>query len=184
MKKVFTLMSLFAIGVMVSGFTFHGPGDAAKYIGSDKCKGCHTAKGQWKVYEASAHFKALDALKTPAADEIAAKRGSKVKAIETPECLGCHQTGRNVKDAAFDEKFPATEGVGCESCHGAGSGYKMLHMKKESMDKAVAAGMHLPKVADGSAEKQCVQCHNEKSPTFKGFKFAEAWKAVAHPIAK
>ena len=27
-----------------------------------------------------------------------------------------------------------------------------------------------------------MQCHNDKSPTFKGFVYAEMYKKIAHPI--
>ena len=40
------------------------------------------------------------------------------------------------------------------------------------LEKAIAAGLIIP------TEKVCVQCHNKKSPTFKGFNFAESSKKV------
>ena len=33
-------------------------------------------------------------------------------------------------------------------------------------------------------EKECVKCHNEESPTYKKFVFAEKVKMVAHPVPK
>ena len=31
-------------------------------------------------------------------------------------------------------------------------------------------------------EKACARCHNEESPTFKGFEFEERWAEIAHPV--
>lgn len=161
------------------------PPSASKYLGTSACKACHnmpkTGK-QYATWESSAHANAYKTLQTPAADKIAAEKGHKTKAAETEACLSCHVTGQNEKGAQFDAKFAKTEGVGCEACHGAAEGYKTKHSKKETLKDAIAAGLELPKVDDGSAEKQCKTCHNDKSPTFKGFKFQEYWKKIAHPL--
>ena len=77
------------------------------------------------------------------------------------ECIDCHVTAGN-KDLA---------GVQCEACHGAGSDYKTLAIMKDKA-KSVAAGLKIP------AEKDCLVCHNKKSPNFKGFNFADAVKKV------
>jgi hypothetical protein len=77
------------------------------------------------------------------------------------ECVDCHVT-------AGKKEMP---GVQCEHCHGAGSNYSKLAIMKVR-EKAVAAGLIIPQ------EKDCVKCHNKKSPTFKGFNFAEAVKKV------
>jgi hypothetical protein len=39
----------------------------------------------------------------------------------------------------------------------------------------MAAGMIAP------TEETCTGCHNEKSPTFEAFDFAEASEIIAHP---
>ena len=77
------------------------------------------------------------------------------------ECLECHTTG------AANE----LPGVQCEACHGPGSAYKTISVMKDKA-KAIAAGLILP------TEKVCVGCHNKKSPTFKGFNFAESASKV------
>jgi hypothetical protein len=77
------------------------------------------------------------------------------------DCVGCHVTGGK-------KELP---GVQCEECHGAGSDYNKLAIMKDKA-KAQAAGLVLP------TEKDCVKCHNKKSPNFKGFNFAEASKKV------
>lgn len=151
-----------------------------KYIGVKKCMACHKVPSMgglaYTVWEKSAHAKAFDVLKTKAADETAKKKGLTKPAAESPECLKCHVTGQGT---AVKE-----EGVTCEACHGAASGYLTLHNKKTPEDKAkaVAAGL----VIGDAAKKVCEGCHNAESPTFKGFKFAEMWEKIEHkgPVKK
>ena len=72
------------------------------------------------------------------------------------ECVECHVTGGKTE----------MPGVQCEACHGPGSQYKTISIMKDKQ-KAIAAGLVIP------TEKNCVQCHNKKSPNFKGFNFVE-----------
>lgn len=133
-----------------------------EYIGSAKCKSCHNspAKGaQYKVWAASPHAKAFESLK-----------GDDAK---NPKCLKCHTTmGHTDKDLHYS--LTEKEGVGCESCHGAGSAYKLPTVMK-SKEKSIAKGLIIPD------EKVCRSCHNEESPNFKGFDYKEYLKKIAHP---
>ncbi|MFH1277075.1 MAG: cytochrome c family protein [Candidatus Eisenbacteria bacterium] len=154
---------------------------AFTYTGAAKCKTCHsTAKsgGQYKLWEASLHAGAFKTLQTEAANKIAQEKGIKVPAAEAPECLGCHVTAHG---AAAEVRGAVTneEGVGCESCHGPGSEYfKMSVMKQLYAGEIEGATVGLTE----ANEALCVTCHNEKSPTFKGFKFDEYAAKIAHPI--
>jgi len=135
----------------------------AKYVGVKKCKTCH--KEQYKIWLNLSHAKALSVL---SADEQ-----------KNPECLGCHTTGYG-KPAASTAKL---ENVQCEACHGPGSLYKSAKImskskyKKDpeaSRAKSIAAGLILP------TEEACVKCHNDKSPSFKGFDFKAAFEKIKH----
>jgi hypothetical protein len=142
-----------------------------KYVGVKQCMPCHKNEKMggtaYLVWEKSAHAKTFATLKTKEADAVATKAGSTKPAAETAECLTCHVTGTNAKE----------EGVSCEACHGAGSSFKPIHNKKDTDDKAkAAAGM----VMGDNLKKSCVTCHNEKSPSFKGFEFAKMWEKIAH----
>ena len=147
-----------------------------QYIGAKKCAGtCHktTKQGlQLKIWQASQHAKAYETLGTEGAKEIAKKMG-----IADPQkdakCLGCHTTAHDVSDDLVTETFSRTEGVGCETCHGAGSLYKKRKVMKDK-EASIANGMYLPD------EKTCLKCHNEESPTYKPFDFEERSKAIAH----
>jgi len=79
------------------------------------------------------------------------------------ECLGCHTT----------PTLAATEGVSCEACHGPGSIYKSMTIMKVR-EKSIESGLTLP------TEEVCKKCHNEKSPTFKGFNYEEYCSKVKH----
>ncbi len=152
-----------------------------KYIGTKMCGACHkqAKTGEaFTIWSKSAHAKAFKELQSEKANEIAKAKGLKVSAAEAKECLACHVTGGG-KAENVDKTFSMEEGVTCEACHGAASGYKTLHSKPENKEKAIKAGLMQ---GDASSEKLCVTCHNEKSPTFKGFKLEEYWKKIAHHL--
>ncbi len=137
--------------------------DDLQYIGHAKCKMCHQA--EHKIWMESSHAKAFEALKP----EDQAKA----------ECIGCHKTGEGKPAAAGADM----NGVQCEACHGPGSGYKSMKImskkayqeNREAAHKAaIEAGLQIP------TEETCLGCHNEKSPTFKGFDFASAKEKIKH----
>jgi hypothetical protein len=105
----------------------------------------------------------------------------KTPAYEASECLKCHVTEYGVDASLLDAKYVANMGVQCESCHGAGSDYKKMSIMKDRA-KAIENGLHDISASDGTAEKLCVTCHNEESPTFEAFNFDEMWKKIAHDI--
>jgi len=148
-----------------------------KYIGVQKCGMCHKSEkkgnqlGQW---EASKHAKAFEALASEAALKIAKEKGLKVPPQQADACLKCHVTGHGAKAELFEASFKPEQGVQCETCHGPGGDYKSLKVMKDRAT-AVAAGLVIPDA------KTCAACHNEESPTFKGFDFDKAWAQIAHP---
>ena len=96
-----------------------------------------------------------------------------------PKCLKCHVTAFTVMADLENQKITMEEGVSCESCHGAGSGY----YKKATM-KGIAAG-EIEAASVGLVmpdEAVCAGCHNDESPTFESFDFAKASVEIAHPI--
>ncbi|MFH1852228.1 MAG: cytochrome c family protein [Candidatus Neomarinimicrobiota bacterium] len=170
-----------------------------EYVGVDGCKMCHKseAKGaQFAKWEADVHAKAFETLKNEASAKIAKDKGIAGPAWEAAECLACHTTGFGaggyaVKDAKFweavDDKGKPTkevktmaglQSVSCEACHGPGSAYKSSKVMKDIFAGTVdgkTVGLIEPN------EALCVTCHNQKSPTFKPFKFADRVKEIAHP---
>lgn len=151
------------------------------YVGAASCKMCHNKEisgKQFDLWAASPHAKAYETLANEQSLAIAKEKG-----IDDPqkadECLRCHVTAHGVAAERLGRRFSIEEGVGCESCHGPGSAYVKLPAKKKYMaGEITAAEIGLVE----SDEAQCRTCHNEESPTFKGFEYAEALKLIAHPI--
>ena len=156
-----------------------------KFIGTKQCSMCHKTEKQGKqldVWQKSDHAKAYTTLTTAKANEIAKKKGITKPAAEAQECLQCHVVGYG-EDAKLTEKtFDYKDGVQCETCHNAGSAYKNLNIMKDRA-KSVAAGMREFK-DEAAIEAYCRTCHNEKSPSYKEFKFKERWESIKHPVPK
>ena len=152
---------IFLLGVMILA-TGTLAAQNFKYIGADKCKMCHNKpeKGeQYNKWKAGPHANAMSSLNAEEAKD--------------PKCLKCHSTAAAV-DAKMIATLTATEGVSCESCHGPGSLYKSMSVMK-SREQSIAKGLIIPD------EALCKTCHNEESPTFKGFDYAEYSAKIAHP---
>ena len=156
-----------------------------KYVGTKMCGMCHKSDKQGKqldIWQKSKHAEAFKTLTTPKAIELAKAKGLKTPPSESPECLECHTIGKTVDASLFEKGFDIKEGVQCESCHGAGSQYKTITLMKDKA-KAVAAGLQIYK-DDAEIQKFCKTCHNEKSPAYKEFKFAEYWAKIKHAVPK
>ena len=153
--------------------------DAANYVGVKTCGICHKkddSGNQIGVWEKSPHAKAFETLGTPAAKEAGKKAG-----VDDPQksgkCLKCHSTAYNFTESVATEKIKPEDGVVCESCHGPGKKF-MSKATMEDRTKAVAAGLIYP------ADQSCELCHNDQSPTWKGFNKDEMVKKIAHPDPK
>lgn len=183
MKNVVALITLVALTVMFTFGTLAQDKAANKYVGVKLCSMCHKAEktgNQFGIWQKSLHASAFTNLKTPKADELAKAKGLKKPAAESPECLECHVL--NVDAKLADKTFDMKDGVQCEVCHGAGSAYKTMAVMKDKA-KAVVAGLILYK-DDAAIEAKCKTCHNDKSPTFKGFVFKDMWAKIKHPVPK
>ncbi|HXW07614.1 MAG TPA: cytochrome c family protein [Vicinamibacterales bacterium] len=76
------------------------------------------------------------------------------------ECIGCHVTGP--KGRVEQDGKAVNAGVQCESCHGPGAAH--------AADPAVKTGL-----VRRPAEAVCTACHNDRSPSFRGFFFDAMW---------
>lgn len=162
MKKA----SIWTLAMLTMAFLVNA-GDFT-YIGAAKCKMCHkgTAKGEvFEKWQKSPHARALETLKAKGEDK-------------NPKCLECHVTGFGTSGYKVGDANAANfEGVQCEACHGPGSAYKSMTIMK-NRNASLANGLIEPN------EAVCKKCHNPKSPTFKGFNFAEAVKKIDHSYLK
>ena len=184
MRKTASILSLIAvIALLGAAVAFGGdaPAEKHQFVGASKCKMCHKKAEdgeQYVIWEKSKHANAYAVLAGDKAKEIASAKG-----IENPQeadaCLKCHVTGHGAPAELLGTKYDKTEGVGCESCHGAGGDYykksTMVSILTGEIDGATV-GLRMPD------EKTCKGCHNEESPTFTSFDFKEMSKKIAHPI--
>ena len=146
-----------------------------KYIGAPKCKMCHIkpAKGeQYNVWLKGPHANAMTSLAGDEAKKIAAEKGIADPTTDAA-CVKCHATTGHIA-SGLAAGIKSSEGVSCESCHGPGSAYKSATIMKDR-EASLAKGMILP------TEEVCKSCHNEESPTYKGFNYAEMVAKIAHP---
>ncbi len=148
------------------------------YAGVERCQVCHEADdigNQFAAWHASKHAIAYETLKSEDAAKIAKERGLKKPAYESPECLECHVTGYADTLAQYGEKYKVTDGVGCESCHGAGEFFRKADIMCD-IEKAKANGLIIPTAED------CLACHNERSPRYKPFDFKTFDAKIAHKL--
>jgi hypothetical protein len=183
MKKLPVFILVLVVATFLGATVFQNSVTAGdhQYIGATKCKTCHKkpeAGEQYPIWEKSAHAQAYATLASEKSMEIAKSKG-----IENPqeadECLSCHVTGHGAPAELLGTKYDKTQGVTCESCHGAGGDYykkkTMVGIMSGEIDGATV-GLKTPD------EKTCLTCHNEKSPTYKEFNYEERVKDIAHPI--
>jgi hypothetical protein len=156
-----------------------------KYIGVTKCKMCHRGEAKGMIFEkwdGSKHSKAYATLATDQAKEVAKKAGVAGDPQQAKACLCCHVTAYNAPANLKEASLTMEEGVSCEQCHGAGSAYKVISIKKEIVagtKKAADYGLIIK-----PAKESCVTCHNPKSPTYKEFNFEKAAAAIEHHLPK
>jgi nitrate/TMAO reductase-like tetraheme cytochrome c subunit len=140
MKKsiVVAMAAVFVFVSMGLFVTFAGQAFAQenKYIGAEKCKGCHPQ--QFKDFESRKFTKAWAVLQM---------RGK----TKDPECLKCHVTGYGQPSGfTTEEETPYLRYKQCEACHGAGG----LHAANPGDAGAKAAMKSYVKDKD-----VCIQCH-------------------------
>jgi hypothetical protein len=184
------------------------PKEKVVFVGSDRCKGCHTHQMECGIWEAvipgskkkHSHAKAFEAL------EKAAKKPS-LRQFD-PECVVCHTIGYGFKSGYFGEKESTLKNVGCESCHGPGS----LHVSAQDNQTYLPALSPWKLNKDGKYDKNavlpsadklqkgfnalapdeqrifknvnelCQKCHDtDNDPTFK---FETFWPRIQHGRGK
>ena len=119
------------------------------FIANNDCAVCHNKI--FKHWEGTGHASAYATL-------------VKAEHEYDPECVECHVIGLNYL-TGFEtmESTPELKGVGCESCHGAGSDHKETQSKDYGRVSV----------------ENCEICHNdEHSPNFK---FNDYWQKIKHP---
>jgi hypothetical protein len=174
------LGALFAAG----GSSDPRPAADNKYIGADKCKGCHgnaesgDQYGHWKGMK---HARAFEVLASDEAKKLAAERGI-ADPQKSDECVRCHVTAFGVPEDRLKKGFDRSHGVQCETCHGPGE----LHMKARfaaaAKGDAPQGYVQVPadEIVTSPKQELCLECHNKKSPSYQEFCFHEFNAKIRH----
>jgi hypothetical protein len=140
--------------------------EAPTYVGIAECKMCHLPHFEsWNTTKMS---KAFELLKPGVRAEAKQKAGFDPDKDYTKEefCLKCHVTGYG-QPGGFTtfEETPEMVGVQCEMCHGPGSVYARMMLKKKGTyrreDYMNKGGLRLPKPDNNACTEKC---HHEGSP--------------------
>lgn len=126
------------------------PADTSGYVWADACKDCH--KEVHEAWSKTKHSSTLNRLSS---------------ADQEKECAACHVTGA-LTPIHLESKV-VNAGVQCETCHGPG---------REHAESAAGGGTPKP-TSMKPDQRLCEQCHNSKSPRFRGFYYA-AMRPLVH----
>lgn len=128
--------------------------------GSSNCGECHQLRDigdQQSIWKRSRHSQAYQTLLSEDALNFA-----RINNIEEPGrnklCLKCHTTEFHLEGIAKGQKYNISEGVGCESCHGAGSKYSPAWIMKDN-------GSFIKNGGVKGDESTCKPCHSPKGNT-------------------
>ena len=134
--------------------------------------------GKWK---ATKHAHAFETLSSEASKKLAAEKGIADPA-KSDECVRCHVTAFGAAESVIKKGFVREHGVQCETCHGPGE----LHVKARfaAAAKADASAGYVQVPADEivavPTAAVCLECHNEKSPSYKPFCYHEFNAQIRH----
>ena len=147
---------------------------AATYIGIENCKICHMPHFEsWQTTRMSKAFELLKpGVRTKAKHQVGLDPNRDY--TKAPECIYCHTTGYGKPGGFINiEETPEMTDVQCEMCHGPGSHYAEMMMKKRgtyTREEFMAVGGMIMPSADNNTCTQ--QCHNQSSPFIRsGFEF-------------
>ena len=187
--KLTMLLALFLFG---DSLALSSAEAAGTYQGVASCAGstCHGRnEGDGKVVrqdelriwqepssKAGAHSRALAVLATERGQRIATALGLG-KATSAEACLGCHSTFAPA--AQRGGRFQASDGVGCESCHGPASEWISSHYALPATHASnVAAGL-VPLERPQVRASVCLDCHYGSGKP--GQFVTHAMMAAGHP---
>jgi len=140
---------------------FIGPGGCA----ASSCHGSVPPKITTPIYQneytiwiaQDKHARAFGVLRNKVSERIGRILNLEKPASETPRCLVCHSLYVPPEQQA--QTFELGDGVSCESCHGAASGWLGPHTTKNwPHDKSVALGMYDTHNLELRSGK-CLTCH-------------------------
>ncbi|WP_442896944.1 multiheme c-type cytochrome [Erythrobacter sp.] len=98
-------------------------------------------------------------------------------ATRAEECLGCHAT--YVPTSQRGARFQLSDGVGCESCHGAADGWLATHYARPATHASNVADGLIPLEIPDVRANVCLDCHYGSTKT--GQFVTHSMMAAGHP---
>lgn len=123
-----------------------------------------------------AHSRAYAVLGGRRGQQIAASLGLG-DARQAKDCLGCHAT--YVPSAKKGARFQLSDGVGCESCHGAAEGWLSSHYAVPATHASNVADGLMPLESPQVRANVCLDCHY--GSTKPGQFVTHSMMAAGHP---
>jgi hypothetical protein len=155
-----------------AGATAQAASGGGTHVGVATCSGstCHgRSEGNGKIVRqdelmiwqdesspAGAHSRAWRVLQNPRSRAIAQRLGIG-EATSAPMCLGCHATPAPAGQRGG--RFQLSDGVGCEGCHGAASGWLASHYAVGANHAQNVARGLVPLENPRARAGQCLDCH-------------------------
>ncbi len=186
------LARLLACAMLVLAFPPSQVSGNARFEGVATCAGstCHgRAEGNGAVVRqdeiatwqepssaSGAHSRAYAVLGNRRSQQIAASLGIG-PATSAPMCLGCHSTYAPATQRGF--RFLLSDGVGCESCHGAAENWLAEHYAVPATHASNVASGLIPLEDPQVRAGVCLDCHYGSSK--KGQFVTHSMMAAGHP---
>lgn len=155
-----------------------------KYVGPGACAECHNEstgnfdKGASTVWAHTVHSAAYQTLSKDYTKVISRRKRN----IEDPandwRCLKCHVTAYGADASQLAPSYSHEDGVGCEVCHGPGSGYADEDHGPGNPNRASLGFQVLTNLTE--RREVCTSCHNPRSPTYIPFNLREFSRTIAH----
>jgi len=123
---------------------------------------CHKAENEWMSTNFHSQSAAPFINKKQKVLQIAAKYGLKASEITKGNklCMDCHGT-----IIGGQESYDVFDGVGCESCHGAGSGFQKPHSVKGAGGYPVGKDLGMLVLTNAKVRAEvCASCHYVTDP--------------------
>ena len=156
------------------------PVDYKKIVTANRCGECH--KQEKQVWQKTPHYETFENMsKKPRAKGIFKKLGLKGSIKRSGRCSKCHFTQQDT-----GRKPKAVMGVSCESCHGAGKDWLLIHNDRTKpigprREHAMSLGMNNP-VDIYLIAQNCYGCHSvpdEELVNIGGHKAGSAFELVS-----
>ena len=161
-----TLCRPIIAGLLLAVTTTHGADSPAKFLGAPSCgsSGCHGGGGAkqnqflvWSVKDFHSQ-RPTATLTTARSKQIADALEIKDPTADA-RCTTCHAPLHDVAENLRGENFKVSEGVSCESCHGAAENWLRSHTRHDyTRADRTAAGMRDLQNLYVRANT-CVACH-------------------------